>query len=309
MKTIHCLGVAVVDALSDPVERYPVPRLETQVTTDKVCFHPGGGAVNTASALARMGIPAAIFTKIGKDFMGSFLLREFEKLGIDASGIRVSSEDATPFTFVGIHPSGDRTFIHTPGANKTLCVEDLDWKRLLAADYLIYQDLWAMPRLDGSSGAEVLAMARKAGVTTLLDECWGFGPNKEIFERLLPHSSYVLPSFDDMQAIYPDASAEEIANALLDGGAGAAVIKMGAEGCLFARGKQRVRIEAFPADVADTTGAGDCWDAGFVAALASGEDPVDAVKIGNACAAFGIECVGGSNGVPAYAAVRARAMR
>jgi sugar/nucleoside kinase (ribokinase family) len=309
MKAIHCIGVAVVDALSDPVERYPVPRLETQVTTDKVCFHPGGGAVNTSSALARMGIPAAIFTKIGKDFMGSFLLRELEKLGIDPTGIRVSTEDATPFTFVGIHPTGDRTFIHTPGANRTLSLEDFDWKRLLAADYLVYQDLWAMPRLDGSSGSEILAMARKAGVTTLLDECWGFGPNKEILERLLPHSSYVLPSFDDMQAIYPDASAQEIASALLDCGAGAAVIKMGAEGCLYARGKERIRIEAFPANVVDTTGAGDCWDAGFVAALASGEDPIDAVKIGNACAAFGIECVGGSNGVPAYAAVRARALR
>lgn len=309
MKTIHCLGVAVVDALSDPIERYPVPRLETQVTTDKVCFHPGGGAVNTASALARMGLPAALFTKIGKDFMGAFLLLELEKLGVDTTGMRVSAEDATPFTFVGIHPAGDRTFIHTPGANKTLSLEDLDWKRLLSTDYLVYQDLWAMPRLDGGSGAEILAMARKAGVTTLLDECWGFGPKKDVLERLLPHASYVLPSIDDMQAIYPGASADEIAGALLQRGAGAVVLKMGADGCLFARGKERARIEALPADVTDTTGAGDCWDAGFVAALASGEDPLAAVKIGNACAAFGIECVGGSNGVPAYAAVRARAMR
>lgn len=201
MRTIHCIGVAVVDALSGPIGRYPVPRLETQVTTERVSFLPGGGAVNTSSALARMGLPAAVFSKVGADLMGSFLLGELQKCGVETSGIRQSEQDSSPFTFVGIHPQGDRTFIHTPGANKTFCIEDIDLKKLLDTDFLLYQDLWAMPRLDTHSGVELLTMARKAGVTTLLDECWGFGPRKPTFEAMLPSCDYVLPSLDDMRAI------------------------------------------------------------------------------------------------------------
>jgi len=56
----------------------------------------------------------------------------------------------------------------------------------------------------------------------------------------------------------------------------------------------------------DATGAGDCWDAGFIAALAVDEDLVTAARIGNACAAFCIEAVGGT-GIPKYATVRQRA--
>jgi sugar/nucleoside kinase (ribokinase family) len=150
-------------------------------------------------------------------------------------------------------------------------------------------------------------LARKAGIVTFLDECWGFGPNRRTFEEMLPHCCYVMPSADDMLAIYPEASPQEIARILLDGGAQTAVLKMGAEGCLVATGEKRVVVPALPAEVTDPTGAGDCWDAGFIAALAQGEDLLAAVRTGNACAAFGIEAVGGSNGVPAYVEVGRRA--
>jgi sugar/nucleoside kinase (ribokinase family) len=82
---------------------------------------------------------------------------------------------------------------------------------------------------------------------------------------------------------------------------------MGQDGCLIAQGTNCVRVPAFSANVVDTTGAGDCWDAGFIAALASGEDIHTAARIGNACAAFCIEAVGGSTGVPGYQSVQQRA--
>ena len=309
MRAIHCVGVVVMDALSGPLEQYPVSGVQTQVNTDTIRFMPGGGAVNTASALARMGLSAAVFSKVGKDPSAGFLLQELEKCGVDATGIFTSKDDSTPFTFVGIHPRGDRTFIHTPGANKTFRVEDLDLERLLDTDFLLYQDLWALPALDGQPGADVLAAAQRRGVVTFLDECWGFGPERDVLEKMLPYCDYVLPSLDDMKAIYAGASPEEIATTLLAHGAKNVVLKMGAEGCLLAHGVERTRVAALPANVVDTTGAGDCWNAGFIAALALGENPVTAARIGNACAAFCIEAIGGSSSVPAYAAVQRRATK
>jgi sugar/nucleoside kinase (ribokinase family) len=66
-------------------------------------------------------------------------------------------------------------------------------------------------------------------------------------------------------------------------------------------------VPVFPTKVVDATGAGDSWDAGFLAALAHGEPVEAAARIGNAAASFCIQEVGGSAGVPEYEAIRAKA--
>jgi sugar/nucleoside kinase (ribokinase family) len=285
-----------------------VPRLHTQVTAKWIRIMPGGGAANMPSAVARMGLPISSFAKVGDDFNGEFILRELAKLGVDTTGIRVSPRDATPFTFVAVHADGERTFIHTPGANLTFNLRDLDLERVLDTDLLLYHDLYVLPELDGEPAASLLAEAQRRGVVTFLDEDFGYGPKLEPLAAMLPHCDYVIPSFDDLQAIFPGASVEAMADRLLSLGARNAVLKMGRDGCLIAQGSERIRVPALPANVMDTTGAGDCWDAGFIAGLASGEDILTAARIGNACAAFCIEAVGGSAGVPRYEVVRQRAV-
>ncbi len=306
-KKIHCVGALVVDLLSGPIKRYPIPRVQTQVTTEWIRVMPGGGAANTPSALARMGLPVTSFSKVGEDLNGQFIRGELAKLGVDTSGICVAPRESTPFTFVGIHADGDRTFIHTPGANVTFNIRDLDLEKVAAADFVLYHDLWVLPGLDGKPAAGLLEHAQKRGAKTLLDEGFGYGPKREQLEAMLPYCDYAIPSIDDLQAVYPGASAQELADRLLDQGPRTVVLKMGQNGCLVAQGHDRIQVPIFPAKVVDTTGAGDCWDAGFMAGLASGEDIVTAARIGNACAAFCIEAVGGATGVPSYEAVRQRA--
>ncbi|MHB9023269.1 MAG: carbohydrate kinase family protein [Armatimonadota bacterium] len=306
MKRIHCIGILVVDALSGPLARYPEPGVLTQVNTESLRFSPGGGAANTATALARMGLPVSVFSKVGGDLNGDFLLQQLARSRVDTANVARADAETTPFTFVGIHPDGNRTFIHTPGVNLTFSPADIDIDRLLDTDFLIYQDLNVLPALDGHPGAALLAEARRRGVTTFLDACWGLGPNRERLEAMLPYCDYVLPSVDDMRAIYP-GTAEEIVDCLLNAGAGTVILKMGSSGCLVAQGSSRMTVPVLPANVVDTTGAGDCWDAGFIAGLAHDLEPLAAARMGNACAAFCIESVGGATGIPAYAEVADRA--
>jgi hypothetical protein len=254
-----------------------------------------------------MGLTVSSFSKVGDDFNGQFIRSELRKLGVDISGICVSACETTPFTFVGIHPDGDRTFIHTPGCNVTFSLNDLNLDQMAAGDYVLYHDLWVLPGMDGKPAATLLGEAKRRGAVTLLDEGFGYGPKREPLEAMLPYCDYVIPSYDDLQAIYPGATAEDLASRLLALGARTAVLKMGRDGCLVAQGADRIRVPALPAKVVDTTGAGDCWDAGFIAALASGESLLTAARIGNACAAFCIEAVGGTTGVPTYQVVRQRA--
>lgn len=299
MATVHCLGALVVDALSGPLPAYPVPRVRTQINTKSIKFMPGGGAANTGSALAQMGISTAIFSKVGDDLNGAFLLQQLRKNGADVSNVRKSEKENTPFTFVGLHPDGDRSFIHTPGSNLTFSQNDVDPKALYACKFLLYQDMWVLPKMDGVT-PKILAEAQRRGVVTVLDECYGLGPRREIIEAALPHCDVVLPSYDDLLVIYPGCSPKQVAKKLRERGAKRVVLKLGKEGCLVMNDAGVVCVRSMATRIVDTTGAGDCFNAGFIAGLAHRLDDVPAAKVGAAAAAACIRNVGGAVGIPKY---------
>ena len=298
MKRAHCLGSVVADALSKTLARYPVPGKVPQVRTESLDFQLGGCAGNSAAALAQIGIPVAAFSMVGDDAQGRFLLEELERHGVETGGVRVSDEGSTAFTYVGIHPDGDRTFIHTPGVTEKFSLADLDRSEALRADYFLYQNYWNMPLLDGDPGAGLLAEARKNGVVTLIDTSWGYGPDLGLWEVMLPHVDYALPSMEEMQEIYPGLDAEQVADEVHRSGARIVVLKLGKDGVLVHDGTEMVQVPSCATEVVDTTGAGDCFDAGFIAGLAHGLSDLDAARLGSLAAASCIRNVGGAVGIP-----------
>src|ERR1051326_5264417 len=300
MATVHCIGALVVDALSGPLPQYPEPKVKTQINTASIRFMPGGGAANTGSALAQLGIRTSIFSKVGEDLNGLFLRGELVKAGVDVSQIRASPRENTPFTFVGAHPDGDRTFIHTPGANLSFSRRDFDLEALYDCKYLLYQDMFVLPKLDGEPAMRLLAAAQKRGIVTLLDECFGLGPKRRTFEAALPYCDVAIPSCDDMAVMYPGMKPVDIARHLRARGARRVVLKLGARGCLVTTETETALVPSMARHVVDTTGAGDCFNAGFIAALVHGLTDLQAAKVGAAAAAACIRSVGGAVGIPKY---------
>jgi sugar/nucleoside kinase (ribokinase family) len=303
MATVHCIGVLVVDALSGPLPQYPVPRVRQQVNTRSIKFMPGGGAANTGAALAQLGLPTAIFSKVGNDLNGHFLREELSRKGTDVTHVRVSRRESTPFTFVAIHSDGDRTFIHTPGCNLTFSKKDLDLDALFACRFLLYQDLCVLPKLDGPAAPALLAGAQRRGVVTLLDECYGLGPNRKLFEAVLPYCDVALPSYDNLRLIYPGTGPREVAALLRRKGAKRVIVKLGKEGCLLVNRQGVFHVPSLAKKVVDTTGAGDCFNAGFIAGLTHGLDDLQAARVGAAAAAACIRNIGGAVGIPKYRAL------
>ena len=300
MATVHCIGALVVDALSGPLPQYPEPRVRTQINTQSIRFMPGGGAANTGSALAQMGVRTSIFAKVGDDLNGGFLRSELVKAGVDVSQIRVSARESTPFTFVGVHPDGDRSFIHTPGSNLSFSRRDFDLEALYDCKFLLYQDMFVLPKLDGAPAMRLLAGAQRHGIITLLDECYGLGPKRRTFEAALPYCDVAIPSCDDMETIYPGMKPVEIARHLRARGARRVVLKLGPRGCLVATETETALVPSMARHVVDTTGAGDCFNAGFIAGLAHGLGDLQAARVGAAAAAACIRSVGGAVGIPKY---------
>jgi ribokinase len=102
------------------------------------------------------------------------------------------------------------------------------------------------------------------------------------------------------------AEAERAARALLDQGAGAAIITLGDKGALYCDRTTVVHVPVISAGpVVETTGAGDAFNGGFAAALARGADPVEAVRFGCATAGISVTRPGTAPSMPALAEIEA----
>jgi len=125
---------------------------------------------------------------------------------------------------------------------------------------------------------------------------WSLSVAREVILRTMVRSDIVFPSLEDAQTILGKERPEEIAERILGLGCRLVVLKMGAEGCIVADKKETLKMPAFPVKVVDTTGAGDAFDAGFLAAVLEGKRPREAAVFANAVAA--LKCQGKGAIVP-----------
>ncbi|MGH3039503.1 MAG: carbohydrate kinase family protein [Gaiellaceae bacterium] len=112
---VVCLGILVADAIARPVDE--LPERGSLGLVDEISLHGGGCALNTASALTRLGLSAGVAGKVGDDALGTFLLGLLDERGVGRDGVLTDPAAATSATVVLVDSSGERTFLHLPGAS------------------------------------------------------------------------------------------------------------------------------------------------------------------------------------------------
>jgi sugar/nucleoside kinase (ribokinase family) len=296
-KPIICLGILVADIVGRPLRT--VPDLGRLVLVDEMSLHTGGCAINTATALARLGLPVEVIGKIGSDSFGDFVLNSLAERSIGTNGITRDMEVGTSATMVMVAPDGERRFVHYMGANAHLTLEDIDFSMVEAGSILHIAGSLVMPGIDGQPTAELLHHAQAAGVTTFLDTVWDdSGRWMDVLAPCLPHIDYFVPSLPEGQALTGLEDSTEIALALLDQGVRTVGLKMGSDGCLVMTGEgQAIRLPSFQVDVVDATGAGDAFAAGFIAGVWQGWPLEKTARFANAVGALCVTGTGASSGV------------
>ncbi len=300
-RPIVCLGILVADLVGRPVRALPDPgRL---ILVDEMALHTGGCALNTATGLARLGLPVEVIGKVGADPLGDFLLRTMAGRGIGTRGVSRDPEVGTSATMVMVGPDGERRFVHYIGANAHLRLEEVDMGLVARASILHVAGALVLPGLDGRPMATLLQMARAAGVITFLDTVWDdTGRWMELLGPSLPHVDYFVPSLAEAQALTGLDDPEEVARALLDCGVGTVGLKMGAAGCLVVSGSgEQVRLPVFDVPVVDATGAGDAFAAGFIAGAWLGWSLEGTARLANAVGALCVTGTGASGNVRSLA--------
>ncbi len=301
MSDILNVGICTVDAIGQTIDDYPPPgglRL-----FDRLTLTTGGNAMNCSIALGKMGVPCDVIVKVGPDALGEFVVSEAKRNGVGTEGIVHSRDSHTPYTFVCVLTGGQRSFFHTMGTNGTLCFDDINLDMVRKAKYCFVTGTMVMRTFDGAQTARLLAEAQRGGAKTLLDTVYLDTAPPETWHAnvhpALPVLDYFIPSQPEAKAITGRDTPAEMARALQDRGCKNVVIKLDEQGafCRDASGTE-TRVPAYHvSNVVDTTGAGDCWCAGFLAGLAEGLSMPDAALLGNAAAAHCIQAPGASTGI------------
>jgi ribokinase len=275
--------VAVGDLMVDVVAAATAPLAHASDTEAQVRWTGGGAAANVAAWLAEQGVDVALVARVGDDVAGRGAVAELREAGVDVH-VGVDGERATGTCVVVIGADGERTMLPDRGANLALAPADLppelfvDGNHLHLSGYVLLHD---GPR---AAGLRALELARAAGMTISVDPASAAPLAAAGAERFLDWIGTVdvlMPNLDEARVLTGEDDPEAAARALP---AREVVVTLGPDGALWTDGADLIRIPA-PHDgatVVDTTGAGDAFAAGWLAARTSGADPRTALTAATA---------------------------
>ena len=281
----------------DVIVRGPDPRPQfgqVERFVESIDLAIGSSSAIFACGAAKLGLRTAFVGVVGDDAMGRFMLDALRARGIDVSACRVTEAVPTGASVILVD-GGDRAILTAPGTVPLLRDEDIPAALLARARHLHVGSVFLLdalrPRL-----AKRFAAARHAGTTTSFDcnwdprETWDGG-----LRGILHEADVFLPNAAEATRIAGRRGVEDAARALAAAGPRVVVVKCGADGAIAAeRDGALTRMPGLAVDVVDTTGAGDSFDAGFLAAWLAGRPVRECLAIGVACGSLSTRGVGGA---------------
>ncbi len=292
---VLCSGNLVYDTLVSPVED-----LHWGATTfvDSIECHPGGNGSNTSRALAKLGVPVRLLGAVGSDKQGQLLLDALQEAVVDSSYIEQIA-GATSASVAVVKPSGERKFFHCMGASKEAFAQGIQFTPELSRGMAHYHlaSFFVLPRLR-EKGPQTLIDARAAGLSTSFDTNWD--PEAGWMRTLAPCLPYIDTLFmneEEAQIVAGSSAPAQIAKSVLGKGARTLALKLGTRGCAIYTQEREILCPAFDVTAKDTTGAGDCFVAGFLAASLDGASLAEAGRFANAVAALSVQKIGAVTGV------------
>jgi sugar/nucleoside kinase (ribokinase family) len=256
----------------------------------------GGSGAILACGAAKLGLRVALAAVVGDDLFGGFVGDVLADKGVDVSGIHVDPETPTGVTVVLSGPD-DRAILTMPGTIAGLSIERIEPGLLERARHVHVSSYFLHAALTPSLSDLFLGVRGRGGTTSV-------DPNWDPSERwdgglldLLAVSDVFLPNAIEATRVAHTSDLDAAARSLAER-AGVVAIKNGDRGAI-ARSEGVVhRAEPVPVALVDATGAGDSFDAGFLAAWLDGA-PIDrALALANVCGALSTRAVGGTSTQP-----------
>ncbi|MGW6009375.1 carbohydrate kinase family protein [Streptomyces sp. NPDC055210] len=333
------IGDANPDVVLGPLDA-PLSFGQREQLVDSGLLTLGGSAAIMACGAARLGLKVAFAGRVGDDDAGRFVRAALHDRGVDTTALRVDSTLATPLTVVLTRPDGDRAILTSPGTLTATGPEDVPESLLGAARhvhaasyFLLPQLAAALPELFGTARAR----GATTSLDTNDDPSGGWAP--DALPATLALTDFLLPNAQEATALSAaarsraalsnatassaaasnaTASSASSTSAASSSAAGTApesieaaaaalaahgphvIVKNGPDGAVAHDGSTVLRTDGIPAEPVDTVGAGDSFDAGFVAAHLRGLSTADALAFAAACGALSTRAHGGTPAQPTW---------
>ena len=261
----------------------------------------GGSAAITAVAAARLGLRVALAAAVGADPAGTLMLDHLAKEGVDVSAVVIRGAVPTGMT-VALSRGWDRAILTAPGAIATLTAADVPMALLARSRHVHASSYFLLEDSLGPGLVGLLSAARAAGATTSLDTNWDPAGRwgDERLSRAMAQADLLLPNEAEALALSGGAPSVDAAVAALGAAAPGRrlAVKLGERGVLCADGPALHQVSVPAVVPADTTGAGDCFNAGLIAGLLTGLALPQAAALGCAAGALSTGAPGGTASAP-----------
>jgi sugar/nucleoside kinase (ribokinase family) len=252
----------------------------------------GGSSAITAFNLSSLGAKVGFIGVIGTDAFGRFVQERLTAAGVDLRFLRQSTREKTGIT-VWFDRSGKRAGVTYLGTIPLLRPADIPLDQLKRARHFHVGHYFLLKNLHAGAPS-VFAEAKRLGLTTSLDcnydpaEKWDSN-----IRRVLPYVDIFFPNEQEASRLTGCKSAENAAKEL-GKLARTVAVKLGARGVLVFNEGEIFRIPALKVRAVDTTGAGDSFNAGFLARFLQGASIRECAQAGVAAAAQCVRKMGGT---------------
>jgi sugar/nucleoside kinase (ribokinase family) len=224
-----------------------------------------------------------------------------QKHGIDVSAMQRLKGVPTSATILNVRPNGERPALHVRGASDHFDVPPAMYDQVFDAPIVHLGGTGLLRKLDGPASLALLKEAKRRGRTVTFDLIAASAETARIVEPLLPYIDYFMPSIEEARDMSGQFSPEDCARYYLDKGAACCVFTLGGDGAFYAhRDGTQIASPAYEIDVVDTTGCGDAFDAGFIAALHHRMDVETVLRFAQASAGLVATGLGSDAGIRSF---------
>jgi sugar/nucleoside kinase (ribokinase family) len=296
---VSVIGLYILDVLGRPVSR--IPERGNVDFIEEIRLTVAGTAGGTVVDTAKLGLKSLAVGAVGDDEKADWVLMTLEKYGADVSAMQRLSGIPTSATILNVRPNGERPALHVRGASDHFDVPTSAYAQVFDAPIIHLGGTGLLKRLDGPASLTLLKEAKKRGRTVTFDLIAASAETLAIVEPLLPFIDYFMPSIEEARDMSGRSSAEDCARFYLDRGTGCCVFTLGGEGAFYAhKDGTRLTSPAYEIKVMDTTGCGDAFDAGFIAALHHKMDVETSLRFAQAAAGLVATGLGSDAGIRSF---------
>lgn len=262
--SIICFGELIVDFTS-----LEAGKLLWEV--ERFLKNVGGASANVAIGLHYHGVPVKLWSKVGNDSFGKFLLKRLSDYGVSVEGVIKDSRHPTKLAFVGLEENGERyfEFHNRNSADMYMRVEDINLDELKRTEIFCFGGIALLGDVTVNTLMQILNLTKENETLVLLD------PNIRIdlvknpemifdrFTEILNFVDILKLSGDDWKQFFGDKTPYDI----LQKGISLIILTDGANGVRLITKQSEVSVPVENVKVVDTTGAGDAFTAAFLSKL------------------------------------------